>query len=248
MMSGGPVPGGMPLAQDEGVVAVLRAALSRRTRLIPYYYTLCFAAFSRCEPILRPVFFDDPADPTLRSIDTMFLAGPNVLVVPRLSADTPKPSPPLKGAWRKIDWGDGEQPDLPDVYLRPGAILPLGPVMQHTGEKPLDPLTLVVNLDEQGQAWGELYEDEGDGYSFYRNQCRRIVYKATTESGSVFIRLAALDGGLPIPRRKVEVRILTGGGEVTGTGSERGTIKIDLEGPAGQPDHPPALSPKEGPP
>jgi alpha-glucosidase len=37
--------------------------------------------------------------------------------------------------------------------------------MQHTGEKPLDPLTLVVSLDQDGSADGWLYEDEGDGFA-----------------------------------------------------------------------------------
>lgn len=209
----------------------LKAALQQRSRLIPYYYTLCFNAFAHCDPILRPVFFADPTDPALRSIDSMFLAGRDLCVIPRLAADARKPKPPLKGAWRKIDFADGDNPDLPDLYVRPGAILPLGPIMQHTGEKPVDPLTLVINLDPEGAAVGELYEDDGDGYAFYHNGCRRMVYRATTEGGSVFVRLATLDGGMPIPKRKVEIRILTDGEEVTGTGSERGTIKIDLPAP-----------------
>jgi hypothetical protein len=48
-------------------------------------------------------------------------------------------------------------------------------VTQHTGEKPLDPLTLVVSLDQDGSADGWLYEDEGDGFA---NKYGR--YKITT--------------------------------------------------------------------
>jgi alpha-glucosidase len=33
------------------------AALQRRYRLIPYYYTLCFDAFFSCQPIVLPLFF-----------------------------------------------------------------------------------------------------------------------------------------------------------------------------------------------
>ncbi len=214
--------------------AALGSALTRRSRLIPYYYTLCFNAFRDCEPILRPLFFADPKDLTLRDRDDAFFVGPELLVVPKLEKDKPKPPCPLKGGWRKIAWSPeegGDQPDLPDLYLRPGAILPLGPVMQWTSEKPLDPLTLLINLDSFGSATGVLYEDDGDGYGFYRNQCRRITYKAETKDGSVFIRLAGLDGGLPMPRRKMEVRLLTDAGEVTAIGSERGTLKIDLPKP-----------------
>jgi alpha-glucosidase len=217
-----------PLVAPPSFREALKVAMSRRSRLIPYYYTLCFNAFAHCDPILRPVFFADPTEAALRAVDNMFLVGRDVLVIPKLTADGSKPKPPLKGAWRRVDFADGDQPELPDLYVRPGAILPLGPVMQHTDGNPVDPLTLVVNLDPQGTATGELFEDDGDGYAFYRNGCRRIVYRATTENGSVFIRLATLDGGWPIPKRKVEVRILTDSGEITGSGSERGTIKIDL--------------------
>jgi alpha-glucosidase len=222
-------------AQDGGNSGgLVRRAFERRSRLIPYYYSLAFFAFRFGDPILGPVFHADPSDASLRGIDTMFLAGKDLLVVPRLSGE-PKQGPPLKGRWRKIDLGDGEHPDLPDLYLRPGAILPLGAVMQWTDQKALDPLTLLVNLDDAGQARGELYEDSGEGYAFYRNECRRIVYQATTQDGSVFIRLGALDGGLPLSRRGLEVRILTDQGEVAGRGSERGTIKIDLPVPKKEP-------------
>jgi alpha-glucosidase len=49
--------------------------------------------------------------------------------------------------------------------------------MQHSGEKALDPLTLVVSLDQDGSADGWLYEDEGDGFA---NKYGR--YKITTFS------------------------------------------------------------------
>jgi alpha-glucosidase len=149
------------------------------------------------------------------------------MVIPRLAANAPKPASPLKG-WRKIDWGDGDPEDLPDVYLRPGALLPLGPVRQHSGESPLEPLTIVINLDEVGLATGVLFEDGGVEYEFVNNQIRRTRYRAQVEGAAVFLRLSGLDGGLPIARRKVLVRVLTDQGEATGEGSERGTIRIPL--------------------
>jgi alpha-glucosidase len=72
------------------------------------------------------------------------------------------------GNWVKISLvaGDLEDPDLPDLYLREGAVLPLGPIMQHTGERPLDELELLVNPGPDGTATGRLYEDEGEGYAY----------------------------------------------------------------------------------
>jgi alpha-glucosidase len=86
----------------------------------------------------------------------------------------------------------------------------------------------VINRGPDGTAEGTLYEDAGHGYGFYKNQMRRIRYRATTEGDSVYLRVSGLDGGEPIPRRKVLIRVLTPTGEVTGEGSERGTIRIAL--------------------
>jgi len=216
-------PGGDPAMSE-----TLRKALERRARLIPYSYTLAFSTFYEFQPLLRPLFFVAPTDPSLRGVESAFLVGPDLLVVPRLAADTPKALPLLKGAWRKVEWGDGNPEDLPDVFLRPGAILPLGPVRQHADDGPLDPLTLLINLDETGIANGVLYEDSGEEYEFVNAQIRRTRYRAQRDGDAIFVRLSGLDGGRGLERRKVLVRILTDDGEITGEGSERGTIRIML--------------------
>jgi alpha-glucosidase (family GH31 glycosyl hydrolase) len=67
--------------------------------------------------------------------------------------------PAAVGKW------DTNAADLPGLYLRGGAIVPTGPVMNYV-EKPLDPLALLIALDENRQAQGTLYEDAGDGYEY----------------------------------------------------------------------------------
>ena len=206
---------------------VMRQAMERRARLIPYLYTQCFTAFFSCEPIMRPLFFSDPTDPTLRSLDTGFMIGNDLLILPRLD-DGPRQKVPLKGNWKRLDFGDSDSPWLPELYLRPGAILPLGPLMQYPGEKPLDPITIVANPDESGQATGFIYEDAGEGYEFYKNQARRIGYRIVKEGDAYLVRLSNLDFALPIPKRKLEIQIITDSGILTGHGSERGTVKIPI--------------------
>lgn len=54
------------------------------------------------------------------------------------------------------------------VYVRAGAILPLGPVMQHTGEKPVDPLSIHIysfsaedtKASKQNNRF-QVYDDDG---------------------------------------------------------------------------------------
>src|SRR4030095_10031168 len=45
------------------------------------------------------------------------------------------------------------------LLLRAGAIVPRGPVVQHTGERPLDEVTLLMY--PEGASRFELYEDDG---------------------------------------------------------------------------------------
>lgn len=207
--------------------ALLERALRRRSRLIPYLYTLCFNAFFSCDMIARPLFFENPADPALRRHTGAFLLGPDLLVVPRLSAD-PKPACPLPGGWARLDLGDGDHPDLPDLYIRPGAAIPLGPAMVRTAERPLDPITVVFNLADRPQAVGRIYEDDGETFAFYRNQARRVGYRVERSGDALLVRLAGLDFALPLPRRTLSVRVMSDRGEFTAEGSERGTLKIDL--------------------
>jgi alpha-glucosidase len=205
----------------------IRQAMERRARLIPYLYTLCFDGFFSCQPILRPLFFADPTDPALRSSLDGFLLGDNLLVVPRLADGGPPPIP-LKGGWRKLNFGDSDNPELPDLYLREGAVLPLGPIVQYPDEKPLDPLTIVANPGPDSVAEGYIYEDRGEGYEFYRNQARRVGYRVSRDGDAYLVRLSRLDFALPLPDRKLEIRILTDDGELTGSGTEKGTVKIPI--------------------
>ena len=47
------------------------------------------------------------------------------------------------------------------LYVRAGAIIPMGPEMNYVGEKSTDPLTFDIYADAQGNAQGNLYEDDG---------------------------------------------------------------------------------------
>jgi alpha-glucosidase len=60
--------------------ATCRLALNRRSRLMPYLYTLFREASLTDVPVARPVFFADPKDAALRDVDDCFLLGPDLLI------------------------------------------------------------------------------------------------------------------------------------------------------------------------
>ena len=153
-----------PWAFGQKVEDVSRMALERRYVLLPYYYTLLYEASETGMPIMRPVFFADPKDALLRAEEQAFLIGENLLVVPEWAQNPALP----KGIWRNLSLIPGDDKDSYQAKLkiRGGAIIPTGKIIQNTNEKSLDPLTLLVCLDEKGEAHGTLYWDEGDNWSF----------------------------------------------------------------------------------
>ena len=153
-----------PWAFGQKVEDVSRMALERRYALLPYYYTLLHEASETGMPIMRPVFFADPKDTLLRAEEQAFLIGENLLVVPEWAKNPALP----KGIWRNLSLIPGDDKDSYQAKLkiRGGAIIPTGKIIQNTNEKSLDPLTLLVCLDEKGEAHGTLYWDEGDNWSF----------------------------------------------------------------------------------
>jgi alpha-glucosidase len=221
-----------PWAFGPEVEATCRRALERRYRLLPYLYTLFREAHETGMPIVRPLFFLDPADPALRSEDDAFCLGADILVVPELTPTRDRvPALPqdFATAWRAFDLGDAPDPDLPKLYARVGSIIPVGPVMQHTGEKFLDPLTLIVTPDETGHAVGTLYEDFGDGWEFRDGEYRLTTYESFDEGGTLLIRATKREGRWIAPDRAVHVRvILPDGRELTAEARDNTDIVVKL--------------------
>jgi len=227
--------------------ATSRRALQRRYILMPYLYTLFWRAHTQGTPIMKPVFFTDPADPALRSEDDAFLLGDDILVRTHMTPARDRAVVMPEGVWRPFHFaarvgGGDEDPHLPDLYIRGGSIVPTGPIMQHVGAKPLDPLTLLVSLDENGRARGTLYEDAGDGWGHRTGENRVTTTTArTTDDGTVLVSFGpfqaahgrALRSAPPEPAFEgaadgaVRVVLVTDGGMLLGEGEFGDRIVID---------------------
>jgi alpha-glucosidase len=213
------------------VEAVARTAIERRYRMLPYIYTLFRESSTNGLPIWRPVFFADPADPRLRLEDHAFLLGADVLVVPVLTEDDSHEIALPAGIWRDftlVGEDPSETPALPRLKIRGGAIVPLGRVVQSTTEPLLEPLTLLVSLDERGRARGALYEDSGDGYSYRDGDYLFTTYAAERVGNQVEVRIESEEGDRTRPERIVDVTVVTDEGIFEGSGSENAGITVDL--------------------
>jgi len=200
-----------PWAFGPEVERTARMALERRYRLLPCLYTLFREAAQTGMPVMRPVFFADPADPVLRGEEQAFLLGPDLLVVPRWAADSHLP----RGLWREITLVPGDLADLNQASLRQraGSIVPLGRVVPSTAEESLDPLTLLVCPDDRGRAEGRLYEDAGDGFGYRDGEYLLTTYRAATQNGRTVVTVAAEEGRRPRPPRRVVIEVVDGQGQ-----------------------------------
>ncbi len=221
-----------PWSFDAKTEATCKAALERRYRLLPYYYTLFHEAHTTGLPVARPAFFADLTDAALRSEDDCFLIGADVLVVPQFMPDGSRVPVQPKGLWRSFEVVDAARgnADLPALKIRGGAIVPVGPVIEWTDQKPLDPLTLMVSLDANGNATGTLYEDAGDGWGFRNGEYLKTTYTASTAGTSVTVKVASTDGKLPRPKRGIVVQVIGDGGKAhSATGTDGDTITVDMK-------------------
>ena len=216
-----------PWAFGPEVEKASRIAIERRYILLPYFYTLMHEAATDGMPIMRPAFFADPKDLSLRAEEQYFLVGDNLMVVPAFVEKANYP----KGIWRELSLVDGDKTDKyqASLKIRGGAIIPTGKVIQNTTEESLDPLTLIVCLDENGKAHGELYWDTGDGWDFQKKQYCMQKYVAEKQGNSVVVKIAGQDGLMSLKSGNMAiVKVITDNGVRQASGNLTDGIEVKL--------------------
>jgi alpha-D-xyloside xylohydrolase len=142
-----------------------------RYRLLPYLSTLAARATREHDTPMRALVLDFPDDPRLRDVQDQFLLGPALLVSPVTEPGARSRRVVLpEGRWYDFWTGaaleGGRTIEAPAPYesmplhVRAGSILPFGPALQWTGEKPADPVRLVVYTGADGRF--TLHEDDGE--------------------------------------------------------------------------------------
>ncbi len=162
-----------PWRFGERVEGIARRYIELRYRLLPAIYTLFWQYATEGIPMMRPMFFEDPTDDAFLAIDDQWLFGDHLLVAPVLEEGVNAREVLLpKGAWFDF-WTDEKYEgkgvivrnaplDIVPLFIRAGAVLPMGPVQQFVGEIPMAPMTLHI-YPGSGTSW--LYEDDGESLS-----------------------------------------------------------------------------------
>ena len=186
-----------PWAFSEPALSIFRKYAQLRYRLLPYLYAAARRAPDGV-PLARPLVYDWPSDPTTYHIDDEYMLGPDFLVAPmfksRGSRDIYLPAGGWYDFWtdHRFDGGrwisyEADLDTLP-LFVRAGAVVPMGPDLQHANERSWDPLTFDIYPGDPRQSDHEVSTDQ-----------RRISLQLTVSEGSVLLEGGPLDY-LPIVR------------------------------------------------
>ena len=201
---------------NAAVEPICRQYLELRYRLMPYLYTAVREAHDSGLPVMRGLWLHYPDDPAAVARGDEYLWGRDMLVAPVVEKGASERKLYLpRGAWydfwarEKLEGGrEISRPvDLATtpLYVRAGAVIPLGPVRQYTEEKVDGPLTLWVYPGSDGAF--TLYEDDGKTFNYRRGDVMRLQSTWSDTDRTLKIQLAKGSRMLPPMTRNIEVQV-----------------------------------------
>jgi alpha-glucosidase len=168
---------------NPAIEPICKKYLELRYQMMPYLYS---AVKESCEtglPIIRALWLYYPEDPVAVRRGDEYLYGRDILVAPVVEKGATSrtlylPTGIWYDFWTKERISGGREisrnVDLETIplYVRAGAVLPMGPVKQYTDEKVDGPLHLWVHPGTDGAF--SLYEDDGHTFDFRKGEFTRL--------------------------------------------------------------------------
>ncbi len=176
-----------------------------RYRMLPYIYSLAWKVTSDDATIMRPLVMDWRTDEKVWDIGDEFMFGPGILVNPvSLEGATERyvylpPAASWYDFWTGKSMKGDQRFDAPapldriPLYVKAGSILPLGPEIEYTGQKPDAPLDLRIYRGANGHF--DLYEDQGDTYNYEKGE--KATIPIDWNDASQTLTIGARSGSYP---------------------------------------------------
>lgn len=204
--------------KDDRIEPICRQYLELRYRLLPYLYTAVRESAATGLPIIRAMWLHHADDPAAVARGDQYLFGRDILVAPVTEKGATSRRLYLpRGRWYDHWTGEaiegGHEIERPvdlatmPLYVRAGAVLPLGPVKQYSGEASDEPLTLLIHPGADGGH--TLYEDDGESFAYKRGEFTRIDFRWSDAKRT--LRIAQLDGA---PLKRTFAIRMAGGDDV----------------------------------
>jgi len=205
-----------------------------RYRLLPYIYSVSWDVTNNGSTMMRPLVMDYAQDIGALDIPDQFMFGPAIMVAPvtRPRATVRTVYLPQGNDWydfwtgKRIDGGSTIAASAPiqslPLFVRAGAILPMGPVVQHAEEQPNAPIELRVYRGADGQFI--FYDDAGDGLGYELGE--RAIVEIKWNDATQALTFSKRNGRFPgmLPTRFFDVVIVNetdGGSDAPAKSSKR---------------------------
>ena len=196
------------------VEPICRKYLNLRYQMLPYLYSASRECATTGMPVMRSLWLHYSDDPAAVTRDDEYLWGRDVLVAPVFEKGATSRRLYLpRGTWHDfwtVERVEGGREvtravDLETIplYVRAGAILPLGPVKQFVAEKSDEPLSIRIYPGADGSFL--LYEDDGESFDYRRGEWMGIEAGWDDQRRIFRLRLAEGSRMLPPLRRDIDI-------------------------------------------
>lgn len=150
-----------PWEFGEEALRIFRFYAKLRYRLIPYLYSYAYVANRTGLPIMRAMVLEYQDDPNTYDKDLQYMLGEEFLVAPIFDESDKRYVYLPRGRW--IDYWTGDEYEGPNnvwyeapldiipLFVKAGAIIPMGPEMSYVGEKEFNPITLDIYLKDESK-------------------------------------------------------------------------------------------------
>lgn len=221
----------LPKPQDlhnTAVEGICRKYLNLRYQLLPYLYSMVAETHATGLPLMRSLWLAYPEDARAVATEDAYLWGDRLLVAPVVEQGAKQRTTYLpRGAWwdywtnDRVEGGrevarDVDLDTLP-LYVKAGAILPIGPIKQYAQEASSEPLTLRIYPGADGTL--SLYDDDSASFRYEQGEFTRI--ECSWNNKDRMLTLKANAGGRPPTNKALSIEVVGTPGSKQVTFSEQ---------------------------
>lgn len=148
---------------DEETMKICRDFIQLRYRLMPYIYSSAIDCVENSLPMARALVVEYQDDPNVYQISDQYMFGDSMMIAPIYNEQGKRRVYLPEGTWTcwwtherlsGQQWIDVEVGiDRIPVYVREGAIIPMGPVMNHVDEIKIEEIELLISpFESEGKS------------------------------------------------------------------------------------------------